>query len=243
MGEGGKLRGWKIKLSSNTDPGFGNYGDDDGYCIPLSDDTPEFKNYILVKNYFYWLFPDSVPELEYYNYGVLNADKGVIYRIDNPNLIYPAFGNSTNPPLFGSFRSLFTSNGESIDSIINKEFTIIYDPDRDWKPTTKLTVTIVEEPNQYNDESACAFYCNTDTPLPDYTTLSTDNGYYYSVGSTHEVALTDIYFFISQSYVGVVYTMDNCELLTDTMGYGKLFKVLDPSKDVYVLLSTYDPTH
>lgn len=186
--------------------------------------------------------PDSVPQLEYYNFGVLNADKGVIYRIDNPNLIYPAFGNSTFPPLFGSFRSLFTSNGESIDSIINKEFTIIYDPDRDWKPTTKLTVTIVEEPNQYNDESACAYYCNNNTPLPDYTTLSMNRAN-YSVGSTHEVALTDIYFLISQYQSSKVYTMDNCELIMDRSQQGILFKVLDPSKDVYVSLSTYDPSH
>ena len=247
---GGVLRGWKIKLGEDEywgkdSIGFDLQSDDflNSYCVPLTDDTPEFASFIFQKNYPTW-YVDRWPQFSHYPFTKLKADKGIFYREDNPSIIYPAIykANDTDAfTLLNTFYPIFLNNGETIDDIIGKEYTIIYDPDRQWKPTTKLTVSCIQDTPNDDDESGKACFLNSNTPLADFNTLIpvTEN---YKIGSTHELALNYNYFWMQMSYEGTVHEAVNCEQVDYFSQYGMLFKVLNMSKDVSLVYSTYDPT-
>ena len=239
MGGGGKVRGWKIKLGESL--GFG-YSGNDGYCIPLSDDTPKFESFYLFKNFPTYLV-ELFPQFSYCPKFQLYADQGIIYREDNPNVIYPAIGyNNQNSgyTLLDAFYPIFLNKGESIETCKDKEYTILYDPTREWKPTNKLTVSIIQY-RADNDEAAIACCYSSEMRLPDYTTLVPQYEY-MKIGSTYEFALTYDYFYMTMNYEAHVQNMVNCEQLKYTSQYGILFKVTDPSKDVSIEYATYDPT-
>ena len=239
---GGGLKGWKIKLGKSDDYyGFGS-SYEGSYCTPLSADTPEFSSFALIPNFPTYLVQEY-PQFSHYPSFDLKADKGIIYRADNPDIVYPAKGIAeayTQYTILNAFYPIFLNNGETIDEVTNKEYTIIYDPDREYKPQTKLTVTIAQYRDD-NDEAGRACCYSSQCPLFDFNTLTLVTEY-YKVGSVHELALTYEYFYMQLSYEGKALEMVNCEQVQYFSQFGILFRVLDTSQDVSLVYATYDPT-
>lgn len=247
----GKLRGWKIKLDP-TELGFDVNNPDDypeGYCIPLSDDTPEFRSFNFYDQIGTGFDLDTFPEFKYVPNFQLLASKGIIYRADNPTVIYPAIGYNFDPPnpyhskqgILHSFYPIFLNKGESIEEATSKEYIIIYDPDQSWKPKNKLTIEVIDEPNQ-TDTSSSIWYYESSMYLPSYNTpLDITSSPTLEANNTYEVALTGEHFGFITSNVFRIYSIENCEEISYKSQYYVLFKVLDMTKDVNLSISFYDP--
>lgn len=250
MSKRGRLKGWRIKLdpsglgfdlnSSSTYP--------NGYCIPLSNDTPEFRSFYLydqARHGFSGVRVDEYPQFRYIGYYQLLADKGIIYRADNPSIIYPAIGydpkHRYEEGILHSFHPIFLNNGESIEEATSKEYTIIYDPEQSWKPKNKLTIQVVDYEYSENTESNVWHY-EYGMYLPLYTTpLDIDSTPVLKNGNSYEVALTGDAFGFYLTNLHKVYSTENCEQIDYKNQYYVLFKVLDMTKDVKVSISFYDP--
>lgn len=130
---------------------------------------------------------------------------------------------------------------KSLDDIVQTEYIIVYDPDREWKPKNKLTINYVYDPITYNDNSLRVGSYSWETQLPLYSTLNySDTGYEY--GNTYEFALIDDHFMLGFYMECGTSNLVNCERMHYASQNGAFFRVLDPNKDVSLTVATVDPS-